>query len=82
MNLKFIDIHTFHLERRSSDRNNKTNLKPLKHTMNLLFTTGIYPSSYKESTVVPIYKQRDKFNLTNFRHVSLIPTFVQIIESI
>jgi hypothetical protein len=41
---------------------------------------GIFPSRLKFSTVKPIYKRGDKSNMTNYRPISLLISFLKIFE--
>lgn len=55
---------------------------PLTHIVNLSIKTGNYPSSFKTSVTVPIYKNGDKTEVSNYRPISLITTFSKIFEKI
>ena len=44
--------------------------------------TGIFPNGFKTSKVIPIYKQGDKANLTNYRPISILPTISKIFERV
>ena len=53
---------------------------PLTHIMNLSLVSGVFPSELKIARVVPIFKSGDTGNFTNYRPVSVLPTFSKILE--
>jgi hypothetical protein len=56
-------------------------LSPLTYICNKILQTGIFPDRLKFSEVKPLYK-KDKSELSNYRPISLLPTFSNIIEKI
>ena len=50
-------------------------VKPLVHICNLSLTEGIFPDKLKIAKVTPIYKKGDKSSFSNYRPVSVLPTF-------
>lgn len=50
--------------------------------INNVFETGIFPSCFKAALVTPIFKKGSKFNLENYRPISVICTISKIIEII
>uniref|UniRef100_A0A672GYN6 Reverse transcriptase domain-containing protein n=1 Tax=Salarias fasciatus TaxID=181472 RepID=A0A672GYN6_SALFA len=56
--------------------------KPLAHIFNLSFQTGTFPSKMKIAKVVPLYKTGNKHHFTNYRPVSVLPQFAQILEKL
>ena len=57
-------------------------LHPLTLLFNRSFATGQFPESMKIAKVVPIFKAKDKKDLTNYRPISLLPTFSKIFEKV
>ena len=56
-------------------------LEPLMHIINLIFKTGKIPEKFKESIVIPIYKNSgNKEEISNYRPISLINNLGKIIE--
>ena len=54
----------------------------LSYLFNVIFTTGIYPTSWKRANVVPLYKGGDLTSVNNYRPISLLPLLGKIIEKI
>ena len=44
--------------------------------------TGAYPSAWKKANVVPIHKKDGRQNTTDYRPISLLPTFGNIFEKV
>jgi len=55
---------------------------PLTHIINLSLEKGIFPNDMKISRVVPILKKGDKQDFTNYRPISILPTFSKILEKV
>lgn len=55
-------------------------MKPLKHLINSIFNTGIYPKIFKNSIIIPIHKSGDKKLKTNYRPIALTSTLSKFIE--
>lgn len=55
---------------------------PLTHIINLSLKNGIFPKSYKLSTIVPIFKKGNKKELGNYRPIALQINFSKILEKI
>jgi len=55
-------------------------LKPLVHIFNLIYRTGVVPSSFKTSIITPIYKSGKQNNISNYRPISLINNFAKLFE--
>ncbi len=57
-------------------------LNPLKHIIDLSFSTGTVPNQLKIAKVVPIYKSGDPKSPDNYRPIALLCNFSKIIEKI
>ena len=53
---------------------------PLAHISNLSFTSGIFPKELKIANIVPIFKADDEMVFTNYRPVSVLPVFSELLE--
>ena len=53
---------------------------PLTRIFNLSISSGEVPDSFKIAKVVPIYKKHDPQVFSNYRPVSVLPSFSKIIE--
>lgn len=56
--------------------------KPLSILFNNSITTSVYPSKFKDSYVVPIYKKGDSSNTKNYRGITILTNLSKIFESI
>ncbi len=56
--------------------------QPVSHIINLSLAKGIFPNEIKISKVVPIFKSGEKTKFTNYRPISILPTFSKILEKI
>ncbi len=56
--------------------------KPLAHIFNLSLTTGIVPTDMKLAKVTPVYKSGNKQQFTNYRPISILPSFSKLVEKI
>ena len=54
--------------------------KPLAIVFKRCVGTGIFPSEWKKSNIVPIHKKGDKQTLKNYLQVSLLPSCGKILE--
>ena len=55
---------------------------PLKHLFNLSLQQGIFPENLKIAKVSPVYKKGGEFLLTNYRPISVLPSFSKLLERI
>jgi hypothetical protein len=44
--------------------------------------SGIFPTRLKYPTIKPIFKNRDKKNVANYRPISILPSFSKILENL
>lgn len=52
---------------------------PLSLNFNICINEGEFPNSFKESIVIPIFKNGDKNKCSNYRSISLTLNNIQII---
>lgn len=57
-------------------------VRPLTHICNLSFQTGKVQNKMKIAKVLPLYKDGDRHQFTNYRPVSLLPQFSGILENL
>ena len=57
-------------------------VKPLVHIFNISFSTGIFPSEMKIAKVIPLFKNGNKSDFSNYRPISLLSQFSKISEKI
>ena len=55
---------------------------PLAHICNISISTGVFPSSFKLAKVIPVHKKEDKTVVSNYRPISILPSFSKILERI
>ena len=55
---------------------------PLCHVLNLSLQTGFIPLQFKTAKVIPIFKSGATCEVTNYRPISLLPTFMKLFEKI
>ena len=53
---------------------------PLSKIINASFSSGIFPQKLKLSRIVPVFKQGDKYNPSNYRPISSLPYISKIYE--
>lgn len=59
-----------------------TIVAPFTHICNLSLQTGTFPNKVKTAKVIPIFKRGEKQQFTNYRPISLLPTFSKILEKL
>ena len=52
----------------------------LSYLINCIFSTGIFPDQLKQAKVIPIYKNADHSQFTNYRPISILNIFSKIVE--
>ena len=57
-------------------------LEPLTIIFNKSLTEGVFPEYMKSADIVPLFKNKDKANKTNYRPISLLVTISKILEKI
>ena len=57
-------------------------VNPLVHIINLSLSTGTFPDKMKLAKVIAIYKSNNPSNFSNYRPISLLPTFSKILERV
>ena len=60
----------------------KTISSPLAYICNLSLESGIFPSHLKFYMVTPIFKKGKKTSMSNYRPISLLPSFSKIFEKV
>lgn len=55
---------------------------PLTKLLNLSIKNNTYPSCFKNTKVIPVYKKGEKNDLNNYRPISLIPVLSKVYELI
>ena len=56
--------------------------KPIAHIINISLNTSVYPTDWKRSKVIPLYKKGQHNKVDNYRPISVIPAVSKIIEKI
>ena len=52
----------------------------LADIINVCFSVGVFPENLKKAIVLPLYKKGERDLLTNYRPISLLPTFSKVFE--
>ncbi len=53
---------------------------PITHIINLSIMTGVFPNSWKQAKVTPLFKEGDKKDVNNYRPISVLPVLGKILE--
>ena len=54
----------------------------LMNIINRSLTTSVFPDSLKKARLIPIPKEGNKCNLSNYRSISVLPDFSQVFEKV
>ena len=57
-------------------------VEPLRCILNNSLAQGIFPEEMKIARIAPIYKSGDNKNVVNYRPISVLPCFSNILERI
>ena len=55
---------------------------PLEHIFNISLQTGVFPDGMKIARVVPLFKNGNINDFTNYRPISLLSQFSKILKNI
>ena len=55
---------------------------PLAYICNLSFSVGIFPEKLKIAKILPVFKNGDVSNFSNFRPISILPCFSKVLEKL
>jgi len=54
--------------------------RPLAHIYNLSLNSCVFPDIWKTAKVKPSYKKGDKYDMRNYRPISIIAVFAKLLE--
>jgi hypothetical protein len=54
----------------------------MSYICNKSLSTGTFPTHLKSSVVKPLYKKGDRTNISNFRPISFLTSFLKISEKV
>lgn len=57
-------------------------IKQITFLFNQICNTGIFPLLWKEALVVPLFKSGNKFIISNYRPISLLPVVAKLLEKL
>ena len=64
-------------------KNNVNTLSPIiTYLVNLSLRTGIFPDVHKIGKIVPLFKNKDKYDISNYRPICLLNAMGKILEKI
>ena len=55
-------------------------IEPLVHLTNLIFSTGIFPDTFKKTVIIPLFKSGLRDLVQNYRPIALSHNIVKVIE--
>jgi len=53
---------------------------PLTHTYNVSLRSGVFPDEWQAAKVKPWYKKGDRYDIRNYRPISIISVFAKLLE--
>ena len=53
---------------------------PLAHIYNLSLNSGVFPDIWKAAKVKPLYKKGNKYDMKNYRPISIIHVLAKLLE--
>jgi hypothetical protein len=56
--------------------------EPFAFICNMSLMTGVFPDQMKYADIKPLFKKGDKSDMTNYRPMSMLPTFSKVLEKI
>ena len=54
----------------------------LSNLTNKSLAMGLFPKSLKSAKILPIFKNKDKLDITNYRPISILPVFSKVYENV
>jgi len=55
---------------------------PSAHIYNLSLISSVFPDIWKTAKVKPLYKKGDKYDMKNYRPISITPVFAKLLEGL
>ena len=55
---------------------------PLSHIFHLSFSSGVFPHKFKIAKILPIFKNDDPSNFSNYRPISILPCLSKVLEKL
>jgi len=54
----------------------------LCHICNKVLSSGIFPTRLKDAVIKPVFKNGDRSDMSNYRPISLLPSFSKVFEKV
>ena len=54
--------------------------KPLTYIYNVSLNSGVFPDEWKVARVRPLYKKGDKYDIQNYKPISVLSVFSKILK--
>lgn len=55
--------------------------EPISYVINQCFETGTFPEVFKIAKIHPLFKNKDKYTISNYRPISILPTISKMFET-